>query len=251
MTSQEIQQRTFNHVLELFVHPELERRKKTGVLPEKYVLSAVQILFSKKLRKPIIRLNEETKILGVIKLKKDIQKGMGEKVLQEEIERLENIRLTDEEESEFAHISMVRLGKQWLFGFDFRYNKKLARDHSETAEQFFKAAQSAHRRNLSAPFIDNLYSCVELLAHAELLLLPKFLKEKTSHMDIQTKYNRFVDMGNAKTEFKSTLNKLSGLRISARYLKSDFKLNEDQAKDYLNTAKGMLSYVKGRLKKIE
>ena len=58
-------------------------------------------------------------------------------------------------------------------------------------------------------------------------------------------------MGNAKSEFKSTLNKLSGLRISARYLKSGFKLSKEQAKDYLNTAKGMLTYVKARIKKIE
>lgn len=245
-----IQQRTFNHVLELFIHPEIERRKEAGTLSDKFVLTAAQVLFSVKIKKPTIRFNKETKILGEVKLKNEIQKGKGDIVLQNEIDRLEKIRLIDEEEPDFAHISMVKFGNSWLFGFDFRYNKKAARNHYETAEQFYKAAQSAFRRKLNVPFIDNLYSCVELLAHAELLLLPNFLKRKTSHKDIQIKYNSFVDLGNAKTEFKSTLNKLSGLRTSARYLKSGFKLNDDHAKDYLKNAKNMLDYVKARIKKI-
>jgi hypothetical protein len=97
MVSEEIQQRTFNHGLELFIHPEIDRIKKAGILPEKFVLSAAQVLFCEKLRKPIIRLNEETKILGVVKLRDDIQKRKGEKIFHEEIDRLEknDTRLTN------------------------------------------------------------------------------------------------------------------------------------------------------------
>lgn len=250
MTSKEIQQRTFNHVLELFIHPEINRRKNAEIFPEKFVLNAAQVLFSEKLRKPIIRLNEGTKILGVVKLKNDVQKRKGEKVLHEEIDRLEKIRLTDEEEPKFAHISMVKFGGHWLFGFDFRYNKKQARSHFETAQQFYKVAQFSYKNKLYAPFIDNLFSCVELLSKAELLLLPNYLKKKTTHNDIQIKYNRFVDMGNAKLKFKSILNKLRGRRDLSRYLKSSFKLCVEEGDDYLNNAKEMLAYVRAKIEKV-
>lgn len=219
MLDEKGQQRTFNQFMELFVLPEITRRKQSRRLTEKFELSAAQVLFYSDGRRPVVRLNEETKIIAEVKLKKGIKKDKGEAILQNEIERLEGLRLIDEEEPEYAHVSMVRFKDHWLLGFDFRYNKKLAREHFKTAKEFYDLAQNAYQKKLEAPFIDNLFSCIELLARAELLLIPdeKF-KKKATHKAIQIKYNKFVEIGNAKLDFKTALNKLSGLRNSASYL---------------------------------
>jgi hypothetical protein len=246
----EIYQRTFKHVMQLFIFPEIARRKAAGTLPDNFLLSQAQVLLYGYGRKPEVRLNEEAEIIASAKIKDGINKRQGEAVLPNEIELISGIRLPDRLESECAHISFVNYGGRWLFGFDFRYNKKAARKHFDAAKQFYEVADFSQKNRLILPFVDNLFSCVELLAKAELLLVPDFLKKKTTHKDIQTKYGRFVDMGNAKPDFKATLNKLSGLRVSARYLRSELRASDSDVAKYLAVANEMIRYIESKLAKI-
>ncbi len=250
MLENEGRQRAFDQFMHLFVLPEIECRKKENILPEKFVLNMAQVIFSGNSTRPVVRLNEETKILAKCKLKSGIKMNKGNVVSWRQIENIQVIRLPDDEEGKYAHISMVRVGGTWLFSFDFRYNKELARNCFETAKQFLYSAQEALEEKRPAPFIDNLFSAIELLAKAELLLMPdpKF-KQKATHKSIQLKYGRYVDIGNAKPEFKKTLNELTGLRNSARYLKSDYNLNPEEGKKYLAITTDMVSYVEWQLRK--
>lgn len=251
MLDTEGQKRVFNNFIELFVLPEITRRKKNGNLSDKFVLYSAQVIFYGDNRGDIVRLNKEVKLLAQVKLKDGIKKDKGDFVsLHDEIEELKNFRLVEEEEPECAHISMLKIKDHWLLTFDCRYNKGLAREHFKVAKQFYECAQYALQNKMISPFIDNLFSCVELLAKSELLLVPdeKFLK-KTSHKNIQMKYNSFVDIGNAQLNFKTALNKLSGLRSSARYLKSIFQLSEIEAQKYLSIAREMFDYLESRLEK--
>jgi uncharacterized protein (UPF0332 family) len=248
MIDEESNKRLFNHIIQLYVLPEIDRRKELGIFSESFILDKAQIIFYGD-RRPIVRLNEETKILAHAKLKDGIKKDRGEMVSHKEIERIENLRLLDEEEPKCAHISLVKFGEDWLVSWDARYNKELARKHFETAKQFCISAQNAYDKNLFAPFVDNLFSCIELLAKSELLLISnKQFVQKTTHDGIQIKYNEFVNIGNAKKDFKNSLNKLRNLRDSARYLKSDLKLFPSDAQRYLSISKEMLDYVENRLK---
>jgi uncharacterized protein (UPF0332 family) len=246
MLKKEAQQRTFSELMELFVLPEVTRRKEAGRLPEKFRLNAAQILFYSDGRKPAVRLNEETKIIATVKFKNIVNKQKGEAVFWNEIDNVENLRLIDEEDKEYAHVSMLRLKGHWNIAFDFRYNKGAAREHFKVAKEFYKAAKNAHKNRWLAPFVDNLFSCIELLAKSELLLLSE-VKKKTTHVAIQMKYNRFVNCGNEKSDFKAALNKLSAIRHSARYLSSSFSLLDSEGGEYLNTAKEMLDYLEARL----
>jgi hypothetical protein len=250
MLDNEGQQRSFDQFMNLFVLPEIERRKKDCLLRSNFVLKSAQVIFSGDGTRPVVRLNEETKIMAKVKPKSGIKINKGDILSWNQIEDIQMIRLPDEEEGKFAHISMIRVGGNWLFTFDFRYNKESARTCFETAKQFFDSAREAFERKNLAPFIDNLFSSIELLAKAELLLMPdpKF-KQKATHKGIQLKYGKYVDIGNAKPEFKTTLNKLAGLRNSARYLQSGFNLSDKEGQGYLAIASDMISYVEGKLKK--
>lgn len=250
MLDKEGQQRSFDQFMQLFVLPEIERRRKDAVLPEGFVLQSAQVIFSGDDTKPMVRLNSEAKIQAKVKLKDGVKKNKGETIFWNDIEDIQMIRLTDDEEGKFAHISMVRVGGNWLFTFDLRYNKELARTCFKVAKQFFESAQEAFEQKRPAPFIDNLFSSIELLAKAELLLMPdpKF-KKKATHKGIQLKYGQYVDIGNAKPEFKTTLNKLAGLRTSARYLKSGFNLDNEEGQKYLGIGSAMITHVEERLRK--
>lgn len=250
MLGDEGQQKAFDQFMQFFVLPEIENRKNKNILPESFVLEKAQVIFSGDDTRPVVRLNSEAKILAKVKVKNGIKINKGDIVYWNQIEDVKIIRLPDEEEGKYAHISMIRAWGKWLFTFDFRYNKKMARDCLKTAKQFFDTAREAFEQKRPAPFIDNLFSSIELLAKAELLLMPdqKF-KRKATHKSIQLKYGKYVDIGNAKPEFKTTLNKLAGLRDSARYLKSGFNLNDKEGYDYLAIASDMISYVDMQLKK--
>lgn len=251
MLDKEGQERTFKQLMELFVIPEIARRKETGGLLKNFVLNKAQVIFDDE-GEPSVRLNEETKIVAKVKLKSGVKKNKDEAVFENEIERIENLQLLDEEEPKYAHVSMVRYGNRWLLAFDFRYNKDLARDHFETARQFYKSAQDAYKNKLLAPFIDNLFSCIELLAKSELLLIPDSKFRRTAkHRAIQSRYNQFMYIDKDKLGFRTALNELSKLRNSARYLKPKAlsSLEEDKAQDYLTVARAWIDYLEQRLEK--
>jgi hypothetical protein len=250
MLDKEGQQRSLNQFMQLFILPEIDRRKKDGKLPTNFALTQAQVIFAGDGSRPIIRLNDEAKIKAKVKLKEGIRCNKGDLIKLSDIDHIAMIRLPDDEEEKYAHLSMIVINREILFTFDFRYNKGYARNCFNTARQFFDSAKDALEKNRLAPFIDNLFSCVELLAKAELLLMPdpKF-KQKSTHKGIQLKYDKYVNIGNAKLEFKTTLNKLAALRDSARYLKSDFELSDGEEKQYLDVASEMITYVEMRLRK--
>ena len=117
----EIKIRVFKQVMELWVLPEIERRKKEKRLEEPFVLRTAQILFSHDKGTQKIRLNQEVKAVAKSKAKRDIKKG--EIVYEKDIDNIEDIQLT-EQDPNCAHITLVLFKGKWFVSFDFRYNKK-------------------------------------------------------------------------------------------------------------------------------
>src|SRR5688572_28006200 len=75
-------------------------------------------------------------------------------------------------------------------------------------------------------FIDTLFSAVELLATSQLLCISesKYVK-KQSHPRTNVKYNSFIRIGNATSEFAKVLNKIWSLTDPARYCNGQLKLD--------------------------
>lgn len=242
--SNEFGRKVFQQLMDLFVTPEVRRRQEAGELCKPLDLHAAQIIFFPDGRKPHVRINSEVKAIGKMKLKSGVSKKAGEPIFEHELEGLEEINLTEEDDPDCGHATLLRIGDRWLVALDFRYNKALSKKHIETAKQFYEAAEfSFHQRNWSA-FIDNLFSTAELLAKSILLSMPepKFHK-KASHKAIQIKYNRFADLGNVEAVHRETFNKLSSLRDRARYLKGDVSISEGEARRLLEIVKNMMEDV--------
>lgn len=234
----EVFRRVFQQLMDLFVTPEVMRRQETGELDKPLDLRAAQIIFFPDGRKPQVRINTEVRAIGKVKFKPGISKKPGEPIFEHELEGLEEINLTEEDDPNCGHATLIRIAGEWIIAFDFRYNKALSRKHIETARQYYESAEFSLKRRYWSPFIDNLFSAAELLAKSILLSMPGL--KLATHKAIQMRYNRFADLGNVELVYRETFNKLSGQRDSARYLKGDVSISEEEARRLLDIVKNMI-----------
>lgn len=239
---EKVYQTLLKQFLDLFILPEIRRRQETGDLPKPFDLRGAQIIFFADGKKPEIRINSEIRAIASVKLKAGISKNKGDPIYANEIEGLNKIKLTDEEDPDCGHATIIRIGNAWIIAFDFRYNKGLAQKHIDTAKQFYESAEFSFNHKNWSPCLDNLFSAAELAAKAELLMIPdpKFRK-KTTHHGIKNRYNKFANLGNVEAKYCEALNKLTGLRARARYLQGDVPISEEEIRTLLENVKKMIS----------
>jgi uncharacterized protein (UPF0332 family) len=246
--SEKWSQTLFQQFLDLFILPEIIRRKETGKLEDPFNLRGAQIIFFADGKKPEIRINSEIRAVASVKLKKGISKNKNDPILENEIEGLDKIKLTEEEDPDCGHATLIKIGNSWIITFDFRYNKGLAQKHINTAKQFYDSAGFAFNRKNWSSCLDNLFSAAELASKAVLLLMPDpEFRKKVTHRGIQQRYNEFAYLGNVEPKYREALNKLSGLRARARYLRGDFQLSEEEIRILLGNVKKMIDDATGRI----
>lgn len=235
----------FDNIMNLWVLPEIERRRKNDQISGQYILSKAQVVFNPKSESIVVRLNEEVKASATAKIKKGVSKRKGEPVYEGEIEEIQDIKLTEEDDPDSGHVTMMQFRGNWIIHFNFRYYKSRLQYFLRAAEEFLLSARTNKKENLTRPFIDNIFSAIEMMAVCQLYNRAgnKFQK-KRSHRLVQRKYNDVTRLGNFKPEYKEVLNKLAGLRDGARYIKRDFKLSDKDAEEYLSVAEDMMEYTK-------
>jgi len=233
-------QRTFDDLMRVYITPEIERRQAAGTAPTPLPLHAAQVLLFPDQRKPAVRLNAEVKAIVGSKLKAGIVKQPGDPVYWHEFADIAEVRLTDQDDPDCAHITMLLVGDHWAISFDFRYGKAKSTKHVDVAREFYRSAEDALQRADWAAFVDTLFSAAELAARAWLLLLPdpSFYKKGT-HREIQRRYQRDGAL-NVDAIFIEALNKLSGWRDRVRYLNGGLQVTEAQARSLLQTVSQMI-----------
>lgn len=241
MIDDEIKQRVFQQVMDIFVIPEIEKRRKDGKISEGTVISKMQIVFSLDNQKNYVRLNNEVKAIATGKANKSINKG--DIVYENDINNIEKIELTNEDIN-CAHITLLLFKNNWVISFDFRYNKERIKEHIEASKEFYESAVENLDKNRLRPFYENAFASAELSAKSVLLALPdKKILEGKNHKDRIEKFENWAKLGNVKMEFSTTLSSLSGLRDSARYLSSD-KFKKENPNKIKIILKEMINFAK-------
>ena len=239
----EIGQRFFQQMMDIFIVPAIEERQASGDISRPFPLRSAQVIFFPDGRKPEVRLNEEIKAIGQVKMRAGVSKNAGDPISEQEIEGLQSLSLPEKEFPDCGHATFVRFGESWISAFDFRYNKVMSRQHLNTAIQFLMAAEYASEQEHWSAFIDNLFSAAELTARATLLMMPdKRFREKASHKAIQIRYNNFADLGNVAPEHIAAFNKLYGMRDKVRYLKQPFTVSSDEVSTLISAVKEMIEW---------
>ncbi len=236
---EEIKQKVFQQVMDIFVSPEIEKRRKEESIKDGTIISKMQIVFSLDKGENEIRLNDEVKAIVRGRATRDIQKG--EAVYEKDIDSIENVELTDEDVN-CGHITLILFKGYWIISFDFRYNKERVKAHIEASKEFYETAVCSLDNNRLRAFYENAFASAELSAKSVLLTLPdKKILEGKNHKDRLKKFNEWAELGNVKMEFSTTLSGLSALRDSARYLHSD-KFKEEDPNKIKDIIKEMIDF---------
>jgi len=224
----EIAQRVFQQVMDLWITPEIEKRKIHKKIPSEFKLRSAQIVFSSERTLIKIRLNNEVKAIAKCKVNK--AKNKGDFVYEEDIENIESIELTDKDPNS-AHLTLLLIKGRWIISFDFRYNKKRILEHIEASKEFLESAKDNLNKNRLRPFFEDSFACAELLAKSILLQLPdKEMLYGKDHIHRIDKFKNWASLGNVSQKHSDILKRLKELRSSARYLSSNEFEKEDPKK---------------------
>ncbi len=205
----EVKQRVFQQVMDIWINPEIEKRRKEGIIKDGTQITKMQIVFSLDNGNKI-RLNDEVKAIITGKATRNIQKG--EAIYEKDLSGIENIQLTDED-TNCGHITLLLFKNNWIICFDARYNKDIIKEHIIASKEFYESAKESLEKNRLRPFYENAFAVAELSAKGILLTLPdKKILEGKNHKDRIKKFRNWAELGNVKMEFNTTLSKLNGLR---------------------------------------
>jgi len=224
---------------DLWINPEIERRRKAGRLARNFGLHAAQVIMNVDADAPDVRLNEEVRAVLKVRANRRIEKG--EALTAADFNDIEGIELTDVDPNA-GHLTLLLHKGFWHLEFDFRYNAARISEHVKAAEEFLGGASHALGQRDLRVFVDNLFSAVELAAKGLLLMQPdKSVLVARRHQAISAKYNLWSKLGNTERRFADLLNRLPDLRSSARYVRGDLGLTTDEATVMLAVAEDMLA----------
>lgn len=206
-------ERLLQQAFELWINPEIERRRAIGELKEPFSLQ-----YAQRLQWPdgniTIRLNEEVQGIAFAKANRDVRKG--DPVLLSDIEHLEAFDL-HEDELDCGHWTVIWTGKSWFTGFNFLSNRGKCADLLNKSAQFLIASLEAHKKQHAAVAVDTLFSACELIAKAELVSSHQIDIDVKSHGSISNQINLWRKHGNIESAFVELMNNLSNLRKRYRY----------------------------------
>jgi hypothetical protein len=228
----------FKNILDLWIYPEINKRLEQGKISKDTEVRSALIIMNPDKNTPEVRINNEVGATVITKYKSDKPKKVGELVYEHEIDEHLVIEEINKDPNS-AYIILIRVKDLWTIKFDGTWNKARAKQRFDTAKEFYQAAKLCIDNKLLRPFIDNLYSAVELLATSQLLLMAdkKYTKKQT-HPATRTRINS----GQYNPEHKSLYNKLYGLRDAARYLNKDFVYDAKDGIVLLNKVDGIMTY---------
>lgn len=230
----------FRQALDLWINPEIERRKHAGTLPANFCLQRAQVVMN--VDQPLqVRLNEEIKAIVRVRVKKAINKG--EPVYLSDIDEIESVELTDHDPNA-GHLTMINHRSSWTINFDFRYNAQRIHDHLAATKEFLDTAEHCLEQKRYRPFYENMFAAVELCQKAWLLNLPiPELITSKKHGLIHAKINSHSRHGNIKPQHVQLLNQLAAIRPKARYLNGVFSPTPQECSSHLTIGKELLAFV--------
>jgi HEPN domain-containing protein len=231
-------------VFDLWINPEIERRKKTGNLPQP--ICAAQVIFTIDGGPPTVRLNSEVR--AAIKIKDDGKYPIGHKLVVTDTIVIDSIDLTDVD-ANAGHITVVFGSENIFVAWDARYNAGIATELVEKAGAFIETAKLALDGGHLDPAIDNLFSAAELVSKAELIAFNKRVLDTKQHDVIKSEINKWRKLGNVPDNFVDAYNHLDQARSSARYGKGTHSISNVECRQYLEAVTATANWLEDRLPK--
>jgi hypothetical protein len=240
-------ERMMEQALDLWINPEVERRRRNGLLGDDFQLHQAQVIFPSPLdqRGKYVRLNEEVSAVAKVEVTRALSEG--EPIYERDIKNIELVQLTKDDEPNAGHLTIIRFHDHWFIGFDFTYNRVRSMAHLEAAEEFLTASRSCQQQEMLRAAAENLFAAAELAAEAELLMVPR--KRTTKHIERAKRLHSWVELGNAPAGSDSALYALAELRGRARYLEAPFEPSQARFEEHERAVEALMTHVRWRLER--
>lgn len=224
-SDEEARQRTLSQMIDLFVNPEIEKRRSAGKVAGPFELFGFQVIWTGGGGSPPqVRLSSEVRLIARMEGRLPQGAKVGDPFQPDEATTVDAIHLMDDEAGRFAHFSALRVAARWYYTFDFRYQQEAARRHLAAAEEFWAAADGAFGAKHTRAFIDNAYSAAELVTKIDLLLLSQIGEGRLSHQHVHGATKKFFHLA----PLHALVQRLYALRLGARYLVSEFNPDAEE-----------------------
>ncbi len=226
--------RVFDQFWQIFLAPELERRKREGkpIFPEN--IFAFQIIQGVD-HENKVHINKQIDVYLTAKIGGAARRA-GSLIAMNEIEEILDIKLSDKY-ADSGHATFIKFKGKWLFTFEFNYNKKRRYSHLVAANEFLVLSNYALENGIWHAFVENLFAAVELMSKVVLIEFPdKSVVQSKTHSRIKSKINQRKKVEAFGAEFAHLLNELSELRPSARYISKPLELGDEKAQQLYRQA---------------
>lgn len=217
-------------LFEVWVNPEIEKRKEAGIFSNGTNVRRVQVLFSVE-GKPIVRINEEVKVIGKVKINRPVKKG--EAIYEKDIEEIPELYL-EKHERDFGHITAIQFRGSWLLTFSFIYDVSKSKKLFEIGCEFLEAAKKSYDNGNLRPVVENLSVAAENLAKARIYFHPdEEIRKSKKHGTTWAKVNTYSRSQVFSEDQKVAFNRLMQTRDQARY-DMDFKPLKSELKKQIS-----------------
>lgn len=235
----EVSGRVVQQFLELFFHPEIQRRQERGEVDVPFELVAAQAVFPPS-GQAKVRLNSEV-LFALDATLADGSRTEDKRYSIADITHVREFRLTPVDK-DCGHATLFRIGDSWQLHFDFRRNQDTCRLWRGVALEFLEAATVARQSGGWRVFVDTLFSACELGAKASLLWFAddKF-RQKQSHKAISSRFNMYARSGNIPEDVREVFNTLARSRWAARYVTGESSVDPAEADRWLSIVTRFLS----------
>ncbi len=230
MFNEEEKKRIFDQIMNIWAIPEIERRKKKGILGDDFEIKRVQVIFTLG-KPPEIKFNEKVGITALVKVNRDVIKG--EDVKYSDVDKFEKFIV--DYPSNSGHITLFRLLNNWVIIFDARYKKGEIKKFLERSKQFYDSAKDNLRNGRLIPFYENCWDSAELSAVCHALVIGG--KNEKHSVNIEN-FVKWSELGNVDKKHAKTLFELKDLR-ELKY-KDSIDFRDKDHKEFLKIVKEMI-----------
>lgn len=233
----------FDSMTEIWVTPEVERRRQAGTWGADDVVYRFQVQFLDE-DEVIVRVNDEVKGMLMVKATGPVEEGQD--VYMEDFSAISGYQLPDEH-AHHPHVTAVFHHETWFMAYQLGHRDQSRHEVLAAGREFLAAAAADLQERRLRPFFDNANSAVELLAKAELLSCAPTIEIARgcgSHRTLSQAYNVWVGhLKNGDRRFSDALNRLAKLRRQGRYLTTELEADEDEANEILGVLQDMERHV--------
>lgn len=202
---------TIEHMFEIWVEPELERR---GLMPSDLRVRKAMVVLHRD-QSPVVKINDEVELVATVRATRPIAAGEEIRAADfDEVHAVEPVGV--DEDAGWIAFFAVPDGRLYL-AFDFRYERGRSAGVMSLADEFVASASDDLSAQRLRPAIDHALAAAELAVMVQMRTHAMPENPRNRHGSRYAWFDGWAELGNAQRAHAKAIRRLEQLRGWARY----------------------------------